>query len=300
MIQDKYKLGIAPINWSNDDDPHLGGDISFEQCIKEMSECGYIGCEIGSKFPKDAHILKSKLEPLNLQVTSAWYSTYFTEDGKYRSTLSNYLDHLSLLNNLGAKYINIAECGHSIQGLQQAIKGDHKPVFTPKQWDLLIQGLHQLGRIAYDYNMTIVYHFHMGTGVQNREEIDFLMKHTCPDLVSLLLDTGHAYFANIDPFDLMNAYADRIKYIHLKDVRSDILDLVQKQNLCFMDSVRQGIFTVPGDGCLDFQKIFKALNDNNYDGWLIVEAEQDPEKADPKIYAKSARKFITECMRYSI
>ncbi|MCL1127318.1 myo-inosose-2 dehydratase [Shewanella surugensis] len=292
MSVSKYKIGIAPINWTNDDDPNLGGDIPFDQCIFEMSESGYIGTEVGNKYPRDIKQLKAALEPLNLQISSAWYSTFFTEEGRHQETLSAFMDQLSFLSNSGAKYITVAECGHCIQSGNLAINNSNKPTFTTKQWDNLIQGLHQLGRIAYDYGMTVVYHYHMGTGIQNQDEIDYLMKHTSPELISLLMDTGHAYFAGIDPVTLIKQYKDRIKYVHLKDIRNEILKKVKADNLCFMDGIREGVFTVPGDGDLDFKQIFKTLDEIDYRGWMIVEAEQDPAKANPKKYAKQAREFI--------
>jgi inosose dehydratase len=288
------KLGIAPINWSNDDDPTLGGDISFEQCIDEMALANYKGTELGNKYPKDVAILKSALDSRKLQLSSAWFSTYFTEKDKYQDTLSRFMDHVSFMRAMGAKFINICECGHAIQGTTLPVFGADKPVFNEQQWQHLIQGLHTLGRIAYDYQMQLVYHYHVGTGVYNEQEVDYLMAHTSPELLSLLLDTGHAVFAGIDPLHLIKKYSARIKYIHLKDIRPDVLSQVQRDNLCFMDAVRAGVFTVPGDGGIHFAPIIEALKGQQYEGWMIVEAEQDPAKAHPLTYADKAYRYLQE------
>ena len=288
------KLGIAPINWSNDDDPNLGKDISFEQCIKEMSFAGYKGTELGNKYPRDVSILKTALDSHGLQLSSAWFSTFFTEPEQYESTLSRFMEHLSFMRSLGASFINICECGHAIQGKTIPVLSHFKPEFTQGQWGKLIQGLHAIGRIAYDFNISLVYHYHAGTGVFTECEIDYLMENTSPQLLSLLLDTGHAAFADIDPLDLISKYGERILYVHLKDIRSEVLTRVKTEQLNFMDAVRAGVFTVPGDGDLDFPSIFTALYKNNYSGWMIVEAEQDPAKAPPLEYAQKAHHFLSK------
>ncbi|ARB93931.1 myo-inosose-2 dehydratase [Legionella longbeachae] len=288
------KLGIAPINWCNDDDPELGKEISFEQCIREMSEAGYRGTELGNKYPRDASVLKNALDNYGLHLSSSWFSTFFTESEQYDNTLSRFMEHLSFMKAMGASFINVCECGHAIQGTKSPILGSEKPRFNEKQWASLIQGLHAIGRIAYDFNMHLVYHYHAGTGVFYEQEIDFLMENTSPQLISLLMDTGHAVFAKINPVDLINKYGDRILYIHLKDIRINVLNKVEKEKLSFMDAVRDGVFTVPGDGSIDFATIFKALQNHQYTGWMIVEAEQDPAKAPPLEYAKKAYDYLQQ------
>ncbi|KTC68915.1 myo-inositol catabolism protein iolE [Legionella birminghamensis] len=286
------KLGIAPINWCNDDDPHLGGDISFEQCISEMVQAGYQGTELGNKFPRDPSFLKATLDETGLKLSSAWFSTHFTEKENYQRTLSRFLDHMSFMRAMDSKFINVCECGHAIQGTTQPVLGQTKPVFNEEQWNNLIQGLHAIGRIAHDHDMQLVYHYHAGTGVFNAEEIDFLMQNTSPDLLSLLLDTGHAALAGIHPMTLLRTYRDRIKYVHLKDIRKAVYDKLVQEKLCFMDAVREGVFTVPGDGMIDFAPIISELKQMGYQGWLLVEAEQDPEKAPPLEYAKKAYDYL--------
>lgn len=289
------QLGIAPINWCNDDDPRLGANISFEQCIKEMALAGYSGTELGNKFPKDPVLLQSVLDEQGLVLSSAWFSTHFTEEGQYDATLSGFLDRMSFLKSAGASYINVCECGHAIQGTNAAILSDSKPVFSDAQWKNLVDGLHAIGRLANDHHMRVVYHYHAGTGIFTEQEIDRLMASVSPQLVSLLLDTGHAAFAGINAVDLVHKYGERIAYVHLKDLRSEVLKTVIQQKLSFMDAVRAGVFTVPGDGALDFELIINALKQYQYQGWMIVEAEQDPEKAPPLPYAQKAYEYL-QCL----
>ncbi len=290
-------LGIAPINWCNDDDPSLGKDISFEQCIDEMAQAGFVGTEIGNKYPRDPVVLKAALAARGLQVISAWFSSYFTEPDKYQTTLSDFLAHMSFLRALGAKYINICECGHAIQQTSHAVLGEHKPVFTAIQWEALIKGLHHIGRLAHDFGMTLVYHYHAGTGVFTREEIDFLMRHTSPTLLSLLLDTGHAQFAGIDSVDLIEQYGGRIQYVHFKDIRQPVWQRMKAEQWPFMDAVKKGVFTVPGDGDINFARIIAALKKQHYTGWILVEAEQDPQLAPPLAYAKKAYAYLDKLLQ---
>ncbi len=291
------KLGIAPINWCNDDDPELGKEISFEQCIREMSEAGYIGTELGNKYPREVPVLKKALNAHGLQLSSAWFSTFFTDPEQYENTLSRFMEHLSFMRAMGASFINVCECGHAIQGTELPVLSPHKPEFSAEQWAKLIQGLHAIGRIAHDFNMHLVYHYHAGTGVFYEDEIDYLMENTSPQLISLLLDTGHAAFADVDSLDLINKYHDRIVYVHLKDVRAEVLNRVKNEHMNFMDAVRCGVFTVPGDGAIHFAPIMQMLQKHQYSGWMIVEAEQDPAKAPPLQYARKAYDFLQQYIR---
>lgn len=293
LNKENIKLGIAPIGWTNDDLPELGKDITFEQCISEMALAGFSGCEIGNKFPKDPAILHSYLDIRGLQVASAWFSTYLTT-APYKETAQAFVEHRDFLHAMGAKVIVVSEQGKSIQGQQNVSVMQHKPIFNQQEWALLTTGLEKLGALAQQKGMRIVYHHHMGTGIQTALEIERLMAETDKKLVSLLFDCGHLYFAGEDYVAVLQKHADRIQHVHLKDVREEVLMLVKQQQLSFLDAVKAGIYTVPGDGQIDFEPIFKELATMNYKGWCIVEAEQDPAKANPFQYAKMARSYIAK------
>lgn len=295
LAMTEIKLAIAPIGWSNDDMPELGGHISFEQCIEEMAAAGYQGCEVGHKFPRNPDILHTALSARQLSVASAWYSLYFTENSREEETRHGFLSHMNFLKAMNAKVIVVCECGHSIQGKPQSVI-DNKPHFSSVQWQSLITGLHQIGKDARENDMSIVYHPHMGTGVQTQEEIDHLMHATDPELVSLLFDTGHIYFAGNSPLEVLQQHGHRIRHVHLKDIRMDILNQVKNEKLSFLQAVRAGVFTVPGDGCIEYMPILSELVRQQYKGWWVVEAEQDPDKAAPLVYAKMARKYLHDTM----
>ncbi|WEG72413.1 myo-inosose-2 dehydratase [Vagococcus intermedius] len=286
------KLGIAPIAWTNDDLPELGAENSFEQCISEMALARFTGTEIGNKYPKDPDVLKSYLAPRGLNVASAWFSVYLTTKS-YEENVPAFIEHRDFLHAMGAKVIVISEQGHSIQGLDKPIYQD-KPTFTEEEWDKLTTGLEKLGELAKEKEMTIVYHHHMGTGVQTTEEIDRLMAHTDPEKVSLLFDTGHLVFSGEDPLEIYKKHHSRIKHIHFKDIRKDRMAVVKESKMSFLDGVKSGVFTVPGDGMIDFSPIWKLIDENDYEGWIVVEAEQDPAKANPFLYAKKARNHIKQ------
>jgi inosose dehydratase len=188
----------------------------------------------------------------------------------------------------------VAECGHGIQGEMETAVIPNKPELDDAGWRQLAEGLDNVGGIARDEDMKVVYHHHMGTVVQSREDIDRLMSMTDPELVFLLADTGHITFTGGDPVSLIHDYADRIKHIHLKDIRADVLQRVKDEDLSFLQAVKEGVFTVPGDGMIDYAPIFAEIEAMDYHGWLLVEAEQDPEKANPLEYAQKAREYIRE------
>lgn len=292
MDQQKVRLGIAPIAWTNDDMPELGAENSFEQCVSEMALAGFTGSEVGNKYPKDPAVLRRYLDIRGIQICNAWFSTFFTT-GERSETIEGFIKHRDFLHSLGARVIGCSEQGRSIQGLPKPVFDD-KPVFTDDEWTLLAEGMNRLGDLAAEKGMKVSFHHHMGTGVQTPAEIDRFMRVT-QDNVYLLFDTGHLYFSEgsqqaVD--SVIDQYTDRIVHVHLKDIRKSVLDEVRLKKTSFLDAVRAGVFTVPGDGCLDFAHVFEALDKNGYEGWMVVEAEQDPAKANPFEYALKARDFI--------
>lgn len=286
----EIKLGIAPIAWTNDDLPELGKENTFEQCISEMALSGFTGTEIGNKYPKDPIVLKSYLQPRKLEVASAWFSAYLTTE-PYEDTQAAFIEHRDFLHAMGAGVIVVSEQGHSIQG-QAVDLFTEKPIFTENEWASLTTGLEKLGHLAAEKNMKIVYHHHMGTGVQTTAEIDRLMTETDPELVSLLFDTGHLVFSGEDPIEIYKQYHDRIHHIHFKDIRQEVLSDVLTSKDSFLTGVKKGVFTVPGDGLIDFKPIVEIITSHHYKGWVVVEAEQDPSRANPFEYALKARHYI--------
>ncbi|MCG8483212.1 MAG: myo-inosose-2 dehydratase [Clostridia bacterium] len=294
LDKNKVKLGIAPIAWTNDDLPELGGENTFEQCVSEMALAGFTGSEVGNKYPKDTKVLKKALELRGVQICNAWFSCFFTTQPE-EATIEAFKKQRDFLYEMGAKVIGCSEQGHSIQGLDQPIF-DAKPVFTDDEWEKLAKGMNQLAELAAEKGMKVSLHHHMGTGVQTTEEIDRFMAMTNDD-VYLLFDTGHLYFSEgtQDAVDaVIDKYAERIVHVHLKDVREDVLKTLKEEKWSFLKGVKEGVFTVPGDGDLEFDHTFDALDKAGYQGWMVVEAEQDPAKANPFEYAVKARQYIQE------
>ncbi len=238
-------------------------------------------------------VLKKALDLRGLTVCNAWFSSYLTTK-PLKETVDAFIKHRDFLCEVGARVIGASEQGHSIQGRMDIPIFSGKPYFTDEEWKRLADGLNELGRLAKEKAMTLTYHHHMGTGVQTFEEIDRLMDMTDPEHVYLLFDTGHLVFAGEDPEQVLSKYVTRIKHVHLKDVRKEILDRVKQEDWSFLKAVKEGVFTVPGDGIIDFVPLFNILADNNYEGWFVVEAEQDPARANPLEYAIKARNYIRE------
>ncbi len=288
----KIKLGIAPLTWTNDDLPELGAENTFEQCISEMALAGYAGCEIGNKFPRDVNALKESLALRNLVICNQWFSYFFTTQD-FATVKKDFLVHLDFLAALGVKVVGGAEQGNSCQGNRKVGVFSGKGEFSLEQWKKVASGLNELGKIALDKGLFLCYHHHMGTAVQTEIEVDRLLNEVDSRYVFLNYDSGHFYFSGDDPLRLAKKYQNYIKHIHLKDVRRPILEKVKKENTSFLDAVFSGVFTVPGDpdGVIDFKKIIDVFK-GSYEGWMVVEAEQDPAKAPPLKYAKMAYDYI--------
>jgi inosose dehydratase len=248
---------------------------------------------VGNKYPKDPAALNRALELRGMTICNAWFSSFLTTR-PLQETVDAFVKQCEFLHAVGARVIGAAEQGHSIQGQVDTPVFDRKPIFKDDEWKRLADGLNELGRLARQKGMLLTYHHHMGTGVQTAEEIDRLLSLTDPGLVWLLFDTGHLTFAGIDPEAVLKQHVRRIRHVHLKDVRPKVLERVRPERWSFLKAVREGAFTVHGDGCVAFEPLFKILDEAGYAGWMVVEAEQDPAKANPLEYAMKARRFIRE------
>lgn len=294
LNKDKVKLGIAPIAWTNDDMPDLGKENTFEQCVSEMALAGFTGSEVGNKYPKDPEILKKALELRGVEICNQWFSSFLITK-PFEEVEAEFRAQLAFLKAMGSKIVGASEQSHSVQGQMETPVFGHKYVMNDEEWDQLCSGLNRLGKIAKEeYGISLTFHHHMGTVVQTAEETERLMAGTDPEYVSLLFDSGHFAYCGEDPVAMVTKYVNRIKHVHLKDIRPDVVEKVKADDMSFLAGVRAGAFTIPGDGCVDFPAIFKVLEEADYQGYMVVEAEQDPAKANPLEYAIRARKYIRE------
>lgn len=288
------KLGIAPIAWTNDDLPELGGENTFQQCVSEMALAGFTGSEVGNKYPKDPAVLNPMLELRGIEICNAWFSTFLISK-PYEETEVEFEKHVAFLAAMGAKVVGVSEQSYSTQGNQSQPVFEDKYEMNDREWDLLCDGLNRLGKLSLKkYGVALTFHHHMGTVVQSAAETDRLMAGTDPKYVGLLFDSGHFAYCGENPVEQVRKHGKRIRHVHLKDIRPEVVAKVLSEHLSFLEGVRQGAFTIPGDGCVDFDPIFKELAKIGYEGYMVVEAEQDPAKADPLEYAIRARKFIRE------
>jgi inosose dehydratase len=295
MAEQAVKFGIAPIGWRNDDIPEIGKENTFRQILSEAKLAGFEGTEVGGCYPRDPQEINKQLQIRNLKVISQWVSLFIIRDG-IETVISNFRQQCEYLQAVHADVVVVSEQTYSIQGENKNIYTE-KPYFTNDEWQLLADGLNQLGQIANEYGLQLVYHHHLGTGVQTLDEVDRLMKMTDKDLVSLVYDTGHIYVSDGETLPLLEKYFDRIAHVHFKDVREKRLLEARTLNKSFLDSFLYGVFTVPGDGDIDFKPIYDYLMNHKYEGWIVVEAEQDPKEADPLEYAQLGRNYIRHVLQ---
>ena len=292
--KNKVKLGIAPIAWTNDDMPDLGKENTFEQCVSERALAGFTGSEVGNKYPKDPEVLKKALELRGVEICNQWFSSFLITK-PFEEVEKEFRAQLAFLKAMGAKVIGASEQSYSVQGQLDTPIFGHKYEMNDQEWDTFCTGMNKLGKIAKEeYGIALTFHHHMGTVVQSLAEVDRMMENTDPEYVSLLFDTGHFTYCGEDPLEVVKKYVHRIKHVHLKDIRPEVVEQVKKENMSFLAGVRAGAFTIPGDGCINYDPIFKVLEEAGYEGYMVVEAEQDPAKANPLEYAIRARKFIAE------
>ena len=290
------KIGVSPIAWSNDDFPELGGDVTLEQILKEANEIGFSGIEAGGKFPKDANVLMPKLEKENLKLCSGWYGANLLKN-TVKDELLLMKNQLDLFKVCNAPCMVFAEVSGSTQ-TQKKIPLSKRPILKSDEWKSFYNKINEVSKYMEDYGVPLAYHHHMGTVVQSQEDTERLIDNTLSS-VKLLIDTGHMLFAGGDLIKVAKDYSSRLQHVHCKDIRKDVLNKSLKNDLSFIDAFFAGVFTVPGDGCIDYKTFLKLLKDLNYKGWLVVEAEQDPKKANPLEYGKIGfnhlKKISTDC-----
>lgn len=288
------RIGINPLSWMNDDLPSLGGETPLETALKEGREIGYEGFELGNKFPKDGPGLKAKLDAFGLACVSGWYSGFLAElqPGQdaaqaVAAEVDRCREHMRKLQYNGVQVVVYGECAGSVQG-QIETPVSRRPQFASEAlWRAYAERLNAFGEhLRLTYGIRLAYHHHMGAYVESPADVDRLMALTDPAKVGLLFDTGHAYFGGAtDPVALLGKHVHRVVHVHCKDVRPLVIDQARNEGWSFLDGVINGTFTVPGDGGIDFGAVLGVLKAHGYEGWLVVEAEQDPAVAPSRAYA---------------
>lgn len=277
------RFGVSPIAWINDDMPQLGGDTPVETVLADARDLGFSGIELGGKFPKDPEALGSLLARHRLELVGGWYSASLLVHSA-QEEIARLQPHLNLLKAMGSRVFICAETSN-------AIHGDHSrplsstPRLHESEWPRFGARLTELADYIATQGLRFAYHHHLGTVVEQAADLDQFIKHTGAS-VGLTLDTGHAALAQIDPVAVVRSHPERIAHVHCKDIRPDVFASLQRRNGSFLAGVLDGMFTVPGDGALDYDRFMKVLAEVGYRGWIIIEAEQDPAKAAPREFAK--------------
>jgi inosose dehydratase len=273
------RFGVSPIAWINDDMPELGGDTPLESVLTDISELGFEGVELGGVFPRDPPTLARLLDRYGLALVGGWYSGSLLE----RSAEEEWQalqPHLGLLEALGSSVFIFAETSNAIHG-----KRGESLAATPRldtgAWREFGARMSTVAERIRERGLRFAYHHHLGTVVERAGDLDAFIANTSP-AVGLTLDTGHAALGGIDPVSIIRDHPSRIAHVHCKDVRGKVFKSVAAGNRSFLDGVLEGMFTVPGDGDLDYAAVMRAMKAIGYQGWIIVEAEQDPAKADPR------------------
>ena len=290
----KIKLGIAPIAWSNDDMPELGGDTPIEKCLEDAKISGFSGIELGGKFPRNPGITNFLLNKFNLKMPGGWYGSLL----RGRSAKEEWAalqDHLNLLKLVKADVFVFADISGSIQGDPNK-RLSSRPKLEKDEWKNYCEKVSELSNRLIDEGMPMSYHEHMGTIIQSEEDIDKFITLT-NDNTFLLYDTGHLMFAQANYEKVLRNYISRINHVHCKDIRKNIFLKSIKDDLSFRDSFLEGVFTVPGDGCINYDPLVKILYESQYNKWLVIEAEQDPKKANPLEYAKIGYKYLIDILK---
>ncbi|WP_420585046.1 myo-inosose-2 dehydratase [Ruegeria sp.] len=285
------KIGISPIAWQNDDLPDLTAAYTMEQALKEAREIGYTGVERGQRMPGDTEGLRAYLDGNDISLCGGWCSgaSLVNDFATEREAVREQVEQFVALNSPCIVY---AECSNTVQG-QIGTPVNHRPKLSRDEVLAYAAKITELAKWMADQGMPMAYHHHMGTIIESEDDVNWLMEGSGPE-VGLCFDTGHLLFGGGDVMATLNRWGDRVHHVHFKDIRPAVVQDVRENNRSFLDAVIAGAFTVPGDGCIDFQAVANALKAMDYSGWIVVEAEQDPVKAPPYEYSKMGYDHIVD------
>jgi len=288
------KIGISPIAWQNDDLPDITAAYSMEQALEESREIGYTGVERGQRMPKDTDGLKAYLDKYDIALCGGWCSGS-TLVNDFDDEVATIREQVAQFKALDAPCIVYAECSNTIQG-DQSVPVNDRPTLSRDDIRAYAVKLSEVAKWSTDQGMPVAYHHHMGSIIESEDDVNWLMEYSDPSALKLCFDTGHLLFGGGDVLATLDRWGDRVHHVHFKDIRPDVVKDVRDNRRSFLDAVIGGAFTVPGDGCIDFHAVGKALKGMNYSGWIVVEAEQDPAKAPPKEYSQMGYDHIKDVL----
>lgn len=289
----KARLGMSPIAWWNDDLIELSEDVSLEECLRQSRSAGFTGMEMGRRFPSDPAVMLPILKAADVTLCGGWFSGTLANE-EMSANKDRILPMIELFKAVDAPCIVYGEVGLSIQG-DRSIPLANKAVFPDDEMKAYAKRLTEFGEWCADLGMPLAYHHHMAAVVQFEHELDAFMNYS-GEGIPLLFDAGHMAFAGGDVLRVIDKHHERISHVHVKDVRMEVIDALDRTRQSFLDAVALGAFTVPGDGSLDFGAIVRKFADYGYEGWFVVEAEQDPRKAPPLKMAEIGHKELMRVM----
>lgn len=303
MQNSQMVIGIQPTGWTNDDFPEIGNDTPYQVILDQTRQAGYHGGSTGHNYPTHLPSLLNAVDSRNLRIASTWFGTTFTTGVNFDTAIAAFKQQIEFLKAVNAKDVVVAELANAVNQVRSKSVLTDRPILNPPEWYLLTTSLNIAGKIAQDNGMQLSYHPHVGTGVMTVHETDQLLKSTDADYVALCLDTAHLRYGGASQADLENltkTHLKRIKHVHLKNVRKDVLPRATSGEYSFYQAIQEGIFTVPGDpdGDLNLDPILERLQSIGYDRWLVVEAEQNPLHANPLKCAQTARNYIKSRLGY--
>jgi inosose dehydratase len=276
------RFGVSPIAWINDDMPELGAGTALSSVLADARDIGFLGVEMGGTFPREPVALRAVLGAYNLDLVGGWFGGGLLAHDA-RTEIAGAREHVALLHAMGCKVFIIAETSNAIHGAR-ATPLSAGPRLSDETWPVFGERLTAFADFIDEEGLRLAYHPHLGTVVERPADVEALLRHTGEE-VGLTLDTGHAALAGVDAIGLIRAHPGRIAHVHCKDIRGEVFARGEATGMSFLEGVLAGMFTAPGDGDLDWDALMGALADAGYEGWVVVEAEQDPAKADPKTYA---------------
>ena len=275
-LNERFKFASAPDSWGVLDYPGPSWNQSYEKMLDEMVEAGYTGTELGPYgfFPTDPAVLKEQLGRRNLKLLASFVPVPLGDAASTKAVVEQIRKVGELLAKLGAPFLVLADVQSAERDqLSGRVPRDGSAGWTAEQWKQAAKVVADAARVASDYGLDLVFHPHVATYVETPVEVEKFFDVTSATKIGLCLDTGHCVYGGGDAAAEAEKYHHLLRFVHIKDVNAQVLGESRRKKLTFEQAIEEKVFTIIGEGAIDFPAFFRVLERNHYSGWMVVEQD---------------------------
>jgi inosose dehydratase len=275
-LSSRFQFACAPDSWGVLDYPGPSWNQSYEKMLDEMVWAGYNGTELGPYgfFPTDASVLKPQLEKRNLKLLGSFVPVVLSDPASAGIAVEHIRKVGDLLATLKAPFLVLADAQSDERNrISGRVPSDGSAGLTAAQWKNVAHVVEEAAKVSADFGLDLVFHPHVATYVETPEECERFYDVTSHTGIGLCLDTGHCEFGGGDTVTEAAKFASVLRFLHIKDCDNKVLEEARRKKLNFEQAIEEKVFTIIGQGSIDFPGLFRLLDKNNYNGWMVIEQD---------------------------